>query len=153
MIEYALPGIFSSNLTFVIFKGAAKVLEPIFGKDKVLSVDLDKKDTFSETKQIIQKRLSENYSIFSYVEKTYYERKNIYTMTKFRSGMFRIAQELNIPITPVVCEHLEYDYGIIRNEAPRVYILKPFYVSNLEADMEKCWKNMGRYLRMTRYKI
>lgn len=151
--EYLLPGIFHPNLTFVILKGATKFAEPIFGKDRILSIDLDSTNNFENTKDIIEKRIKKNYSIFSYVEKTYYSRKNIYTLTEFRSGMFRIAQQLNIPITPVICEHIEYEYGFIGKNKPKIIILEPFYVIDIEKDIFQCRNKMAKILGRTRYKF
>lgn len=150
-IEYLLPGILPENLSFIAFRGAVKYLNPIFGKERIISVDLDNKGNFECLEKEVEDRIKKNH-IFCYVEKNYYERKDIYTLKEFRSGIFHIAKKLNITITPIVCEHFENEYGIIKNNI-NVTVLESIKVENVEESIKICREKMGKVLSGTRYKI
>jgi 1-acyl-sn-glycerol-3-phosphate acyltransferase len=152
-LEYFIPGLFEQNVCIVVFKGAKKRLDNIF-REKIIYIDLNTKNNFETLKKDIQDRVKKGYSIYVYPEKIYYERKNIYTLQKFKSGIFHIAKMLNLTITPVICDHSENNFGFnnYSSEKYKIKILPSFEIKNVEQDMEKCFNIMRRSLKHLSYK-
>jgi len=77
-----------------------------------ISVPL-KKNSYKEClKQISQHTLRKKRSIWVYPERDGC-RKQKYSSPPLRSGIFKIAEHLNLPVVPLVCSHLSSATGII----------------------------------------
>ena len=149
-IEYTIPGLFEGKISIMLFKDAYKKLVNIFGKDRLICIDLDSKNQFQQTKNDIQDKINKGYSIYLYPERKYYNRKNIYELTEFRSGIFHIAKELNISITPIIIDHFQFENVIFSNRY-NIYIDKSIIITNVEEDIKKCVNIMLRKLRYFKY--
>ena len=69
-----------------------------------------------------------------------------------RSGFFSIANQLNIPITPVVIDHIFDVYGIPENNYFQIKIGETEYVHNVEETMKKVFKFISKELNNFKFK-
>ena len=152
-LEYLIPGLFTNDTCIVAFKGAKKILENVF-KEKIIYIDLDSKNNFEIFQKEIKDKIDKGYNIYVYPEKTYYQRKDVYDLQNFKSGIFHIAKKLNLTITPIICDHSENNFGFSNysEEKYKIKILESFKIKNVKEDIEKCFKIMKRKLKHLRYK-
>jgi hypothetical protein len=106
--------------------------------DKILTHVITRKNktknNYKEIKRKIKNVLEENISIFVYVEKESSSIGN--SVGIIRSGIFHIAKELNISITPVCFDHIEYNKcGIIQRQNYNIHVGDTFYVNNVKTDI------------------
>jgi hypothetical protein len=136
-IEYLTHGLFCDKLCVVVHGPAVKILKYIYGKEHTISVD---KGSFDRVKKEIRDKMREGYSIFSYVEREYHDRKDVYDVCELRSGMFSIAKELNVTMTPVCIDHLDHIMGITNDTYFQIKVGDSFIVDNIEEDMARVKK-------------
>jgi len=146
VIEYSAVGVFPLNTSFMVHKDIGSFLKTFFGK-KIIVVDVKKKNTFNIIEKSIQNSISSGFHIFAYPEKSYYTRKNIYSLNPFRSGLFKIAKKLNITVTPVVIDHMKTEWPSQR----RICILPPMHVDNVDETIQACRKMMTTKLYFMKY--
>jgi len=89
-----------------------------------------KKDSYEKTKKEVIKHIKEGRSIFSYVSKT--PRMGPTKIQNMRSGMFRLAKELNIPITLVAIDYIDINFGIIPYQNFNIVIGDTLYVDDVK---------------------
>ena len=87
------------------------------------------KGNFDNIKEFIKKNIQKNHSIVCYVETIRCMQGKV---GRVRTGIFKISQELNIPITPVVIDKIYYDdlYKMPMQNF-HIYIGKTFVVTNV----------------------
>ena len=112
-IEYFTHGLFGSKLCLLVHGPAVNILKYLYGNDNLISVN---KGNFDKVQELVDKKMNDGYSIFCYVERDYYNRKDNYSIQEFRTGMFNIAKKLNKTITPLCIDHLEHFMGFIDTE-------------------------------------
>jgi hypothetical protein len=108
--------------------------------DKILTHVITRKNSsknnYEEIKNKMKTTLDKNISIFVYIEKESSAIGN--PIGIIRSGMFSIAKELNISITPVCFDHIEYNkLGIIYKQNYRIHVGDTFYVTDIKKDIHK----------------
>lgn len=130
-VEYLAQGLFYDKMCLMLHKPAIAVLKYIFGRKNLIGVS---KGEFDKLQNVIDKKVKEGYSIFSYVEREYHTRKDDYSITDIRSGVFRIAKNLKIPITPVVIDHIEHINGIVENYTFNIIVDDTRLVENIEEE-------------------
>lgn len=93
------------------------------------------KNSFDETKlQIKHKIFNENKYIFVYTNESPYINRHNYG--KIRSGVYRIAQELNVPITLVCFDNIDTTwYGSIKEQPFMISVGPTYYVNNIKKSM------------------
>lgn len=134
-IEYLTHGLFCDKLCVVVHGPALKILKYIYGEKHIIPVE---KGSYEKVQEKIVTKISEGYSIFSYVERDYYNRKSDYDVCELRSGMFSISRELNVTLTPVCIDHIHHIMGIIDYECHfNVKIGDSFVVKDVKDDMNK----------------
>ena len=92
-----------------------------------------KSNDYNNIKKNIAKAITDGHSVFAYITKPSHNRN----IGKIRSGMFSIAKELGIPITPIVFDYIYSIYGYIPSQKYRIRVGDTFLVNNIEKDMEK----------------
>ena len=130
-IEYFIPMLLGDKVCLLVHAPAIKFVKHFYGLDHVIPVY---KGDFNNLQQKIKEKIDEGYHIFSYIERDYFNRKNIYDITDLRSGMFSIAKNINTTITPIVCDHIEHTVGIL-NTKFKIIIGKTKYISNISEEM------------------
>lgn len=82
---------------------------------------------YNEVKNALLHKLKEGISIFSYSTRPFIKDR----IGKVRSGMFRIAKELNTTVTPVYFDHIEHSYGVIHEQKYNIVVGDTFKVDDI----------------------
>ena len=149
VLEYLIPGLFTHKFCFVMAKHAKLIVGKILKDENVIYID--SKGSYDFLKSQIEKKLKEGYSIFVYPEKISKNSENIYTLEKFKSGIFNISKQLNVKIFPLIFNHLEYEFALIKNNNFQMESLKPISIKN-DNDIDECFKNMNSSLKRIKFK-
>lgn len=119
--EYLLVGLFRAKLIARKFSQVGilrKFSQLVYNENNYVEVN-KQGSNFDRIKDTIDN--SPN-SIIAYVENQQY-REDIYKLTPLRTGMFHISRDLNIPIVPIIIDHLKYSLdGRINNTTFNIYI-------------------------------
>ena len=118
-VEYLVHGLFCDKFCLLVYGPAIKVLKHLYGMDHLISVE---KGSFDKVQENIKDKINKGYSIFSYVERDFNNRKSPYELCELRKGVFTIAKNLNTTITPVCIDHIEHTFGIFENNIFRVQL-------------------------------
>ena len=70
-------------------------------------------------------------------------------ISKLRTGLFRIAKELNISITPISIDYINAVYGIIPNQNFRICVGETFKPTEIYNDIYKVRKFFKEKLTRT----
>ena len=134
--------------TSIILRGNAIVKDFIYKPIKKNS----SQDTYENIKKQIKNSLEKNTSVFGYC--TLYEPYKLFKL-KMRTGLFRIAKELNVTITPVVFDIIDTDnFFSIKQQNYEIYIGESFYVSDIEKDVKtvrKLFKDKLKEFKENKY--
>lgn len=152
ILEYMIIGIFPTNTSWLVHSNMAKILIPIFGKKRIISVNVRDKNSFAKIAKDVQKRLAIGYHVFAYPEKSYYTRRGFYDLNPLRSGLFHIAKMLGVTITPVVCDHLHYSSGFVDPIRHKIEVLQSIVVTNVNQTINQCEKIMRKKLHYLKYR-
>jgi len=118
-VEYLVHGLFCDKFCLLVYGPAIKVLKHLYGTEHLIAVE---KGSFEKVQEDIQNKIKEGYSIFSYVERDYYNRIHPYELCNLRKGIFSIAKNLNTTITPVCIDHIDHTFGVFENNIFRIQI-------------------------------
>ena len=102
------------------------------------------KNCYENTKNIIIEHLNDGRSIFAYVTKYPLDVPN--TIQTIRSGMFRIAKELNIPITLIAFDFVETKFHEIQKQNFHIEIGDTFKVDSIQDAIYKTRKFYNKAL-------
>jgi len=91
-------------------------------------------NSYERMKLEIKNHIDNDRYVFVYVSKA------ACYISKLRSGMFRIAKELNIPITPLAVDYIDSYYGVIPYQNFYMYVGETFYVDDVDSDMYRTRK-------------
>ena len=100
-------------------------------KDKFIMIDLKKGKNYDKLKDAISEKIK-TMSLWCYVENCHSRITKTKLGLPLRSGIFNIAQNLNIPITPVYVSHLTFKNGILTNENFKIQLGKTHLISSLK---------------------
>lgn len=100
---------------------------------------------YEEVKSCIIEKLKAGISIFSYSSKPFINDR----IGKVRSGMFRIASELNVTITPIYFDHIDHLYGIIPVQRYSIVVGDTFFVDDVDA----CVYRAKKFFKETRKEL
>jgi len=92
------------------------------------AIYINEKNSYDNTKKEIIEHIKEGRSIFSYVTKT--PRLGPIHIQNMRTGMFKIAKELNIPVTQITIDYIDTNFGIINDQNFHIVIGDTFYVDD-----------------------
>lgn len=143
-IEYTANTLLAQKMCLLLWGDAIKSVQLIYGKDNLIGVN---KGSFDKTQEIIMRKMKEGYSIFAYIEKDYTLRKSIYTIDSLRTGMFTIAKNLGVTITPVVFDHFEHSFGIVNDNVYKIFVDKTRIVTDVEEEVLQVSNLFKRKLR------
>jgi 1-acyl-sn-glycerol-3-phosphate acyltransferase len=77
-------------------------------------------------------------SVLGYIDTP--ERKNSIFPQRYRTGLLRMAKELNVPITPIIIDNIELRNGSFPKQNFNIYIGKTFFVNDIGEDIGKIKK-------------
>ena len=126
-IEYLVHGLFCDKFCLVVYGPAIKVLKHIYGEEHLIAVE---KGHFDKVQNEIESKIKDGYSIFSYIERDYYNRKGDFELCDLRTGMFSIAKNIDVNITPVCIDHIDHFYGITDGSVFKIKIGDTFKVTD-----------------------
>lgn len=109
--------------------------------DNYIIVNSEKSE-YQNVKNQVLEQYKQKRSIFAYVTKC--PQKSFY-IRPCRSGMFRIAQELNIPITPIAFDYIHSFCGIVPKQRYEIKVGKTFKVENIDVDT----RNVHKFFRQS----
>jgi len=112
-IEYLAQRLIPGNVCGVAFDSFVGRLIRLTGSEEDFIVLPYKKGSTYELLRDKIKSKIKTMSIFGYVENCHLRLTNNEIGLPLRSGLFEIAKELNITITPIFISHQEYKYGKI----------------------------------------
>lgn len=90
---------------------------------------------YDDTKKQIKECINQGRSVFSYITRN--SEISPTFIPAIRSGIFHIAKELGVMITPVAFDYIDMNGGIISKQNFRIEVGEPFYVENPETDMRR----------------
>ena len=152
-IEYLCNKLLSKGICFVILKAAVvqSRIVKLFYKDNCV-IFVAKNGSFQHTVGLIKRKIRQGYSIFTYIEKDYYKRRDKYTISELRSGMFTIAKTIGVTITPIVFDHIDHYAGVIMQDKFRIYIDSTRLVEDVYTEVESVRKLFTKKLRLFKIK-
>ncbi len=101
----------------------------------ILTPDTEQTRAYASVKTQVEEHLAAGRHIFSYINHP----SNIHPRhyERYRTGMLRIAQELDIPVTPMAIDQLETGIGgALCEQSFQVWLGEPFYVTDVEHDLQ-----------------
>ena len=107
-----------------------------------------KKHQYQMIKEEIFRYNRKGVSSFAYITDCHHK-SGLYT-NPVRTGMFRIAKELNIPITPIAFDYIQSYYGIIPYQNYEIKVGDTFSVSDIEIDTRMVQKFFNSSLKSFR---
>jgi hypothetical protein len=151
------PSIFICNYCNDRLENLACILIPkkmaVIMKSKIFSkfVDYtiftkDSGSSYDKIKKEIGEHVGNGVSVLSYVTNAPKGRRDV---RKMRSGMFRMANELNIPITLVTIDYLDIDFTV-KKQKLYMEIGDTFYVDDINEAMAKTKLYFRKTLRKFR---
>ena len=156
-IEYLcnklLHPIQNKGICFVILKAAvvqSRIVKLFYPDNCILFIA--KGGSFQHTLDLIKRKISQGYSIFTYIEKDYYKRRDKYSISKLRSGMFTIAKTIGVTITPVVFDHIDHYAGLITQDTFRIHIGSTRLVKDVAEEVELVRQLFTKKLRLFKIK-
>lgn len=111
VLEYTIPRLIPTRLCFLTSRRAENVLKLVYDPEEYLVFNDSKSNNYEYLREKIRKRI-QTISMFVYVEdKT--QRLHDFHVGNMRKGMFYIAKELGITITPLAVDIMVIENGVI----------------------------------------
>jgi len=162
------PTMLVTNYIYDRFEHLACIVIPheiaiVMGKAMVKLAKLDKVvdhfilrstegGSFDDVKQQVQTKFNQGLSIFTYVTKISPGRGHV---SRVRSGMFTIAKDLGIPITPVAIDYVHFNpLGAIVPQNFQIHIGETFRVDDIQTAVRKTrtfLKQQHQYFIQTKF--
>lgn len=111
----------------------------------------DYKNSYENIKLDIKKQIEQGNYIFAYITKATHKYTYIGNM---RTGLFSIAKELGVPITPIAIDYIDYSYGIIHYQNFHMHVGDTSYVEDVRTSMYNTrifFKNRLKYFQRNKY--
>lgn len=121
-----------------------------FGFDKLCDViTTEENSCFDETLHKVDQKLKEGKYVISYINKSPYINRHNYG--KIHTGMFKIAQQLGVPITLVAFDNIETTwYGAIRDQPFVINIGPTFFIEKEKSITEYVYLTKKYYQQQTK---
>lgn len=130
---YLAQGLIPRDVCIISSIRAKSFLELIYPDDRMILLK-DEKNRYEKTKQMIADKIK-RYSIFSYINDNS-TRHGKYHLGNLRKGMFYIAKELQIPITPIAFGYLEPVLGSLPSYTYYIKVGPTTYVNDVQKSMK-----------------
>ena len=132
-IEYLLHSLVPKNICLMMDEGGKKFIQNVYTIDKLILLKSGK-GNYNEAKREVENKIK-NFSIFVYVNnnKTKFHNHHI---GRLRKGIFYIAKELNISITPIIFEYVESTIGFLTNKKIRIKVGDTTNIVNVDESIK-----------------
>lgn len=136
-IEYYNQSLLPQNYIFVANQKFGRILKNYYPSDRIHTIDFSKKNNYQNLKNHIKHLLNQTNVCLYFDTKVNYKglKKNTYQLQTPRLGIFNIAKELNVKITPIVMDHLYISNGLIPPQNYQIYVGKSRFI-NSQSDIE-----------------
>lgn len=124
MLEYAVQWLIPRKISVVMIDE----LKGFMGKFGVDMICVKNKKNYNPLKLAIKEKIKSRF-IFSYINKPQ-SRLHRYDLGRVRSGIFHIAYELGIPITPIAIDCVDHYTGVILNQKFQIKVGTTEIISN-----------------------
>lgn len=128
-----------------MLKGLGTLITPIIVRKDSNSYD--------EMKKQIQEMNEKGFYVFVYIEKCCsYITKN--HLGPIRNGIFNIAKELDIPVTPVAFDRIVYNHGVLKKQNYQICVGETFKVDNVNDSKYTTRRFLGnkiKYFNKTKF--
>jgi hypothetical protein len=114
ILEYTIPSLLPLPVCFLTSQRAEKALKLVYSKEEYLVFNDGKKKNFEYLKECIQERVKTS-SMYVYVEDQS-QRIHDFHVGNMRKGMFYIAKELGVTITPIAIDGVLLQNGMIPDQ-------------------------------------
>jgi hypothetical protein len=152
-IEYLANYLLSNNICMLLYKGSviqSKITKYFYEEDQILFVGRGSK--FAETQEKVKAKIARGYTVLVYAEKKFYQRRTKYDISTLHSGIFSIARNISVPITPVVFDHIDHTLGIVSNDDYKIYVDRTRDVKDAVQSMDEVRILFRRKLRLFKFK-
>lgn len=138
--------IISRNISYMGNGFSSFAMGSVFKEEDYIPVDHRHGNYYEKTRDIIAQRIKSK-SIYGYPESSDNNKRERGYVYPLRSGLFRIARELKIPVVPVVVEHLSRDV-IMSQRTQHIYIGKAISADiPLDSMMRQTFDFMVKHLQ------
>ena len=148
MIEHLVHGMLPEKTCLVVWEGVKTFTSRMVGEENLLYTS---KNCFEKLYKDIKIKIKKGYYIVAYPEKKWTERKNWYDVCQLRTGMFRIAQKLNIPVIPMAIDHMRMTIHMDTYHY-RVKLGKPLLVDDIDTSVSIVYNFLSKSVRNFKYK-
>jgi hypothetical protein len=124
-IEYLAPALLPTPMYFIASARAKPVMSSVYPDEECGYLPQGKKQLYQMTKELIGEKIK-TMSVFMYVEDM--SRRYGRDVGGLRKGVFWIAKELGVTITPVVIDNIRESWDRVPNQRYEVYIGPTMYV-------------------------
>lgn len=135
VLEYALPSILPKPVCMVSSDRAKKLLSLAYEPENFLVFDSSKKNNYDNLKELIRERMK-SISLYVYVDDMS-KRIGDNHIGILRKGMFYIAKELGVTITPIAMDTIVTNMGIIPSQKFEVKVGETMKVDDPKAAIHK----------------
>ena len=146
--EYALQWLLPRRVCVVVIAELREFMTRL-GKD-ILCVE--KKNSYQTLKLGIKNKINNSF-IFAYINKPQ-SRLHKYDLGRVRTGVFYIAYELGIPITPIAIDSIDHIAGSVRNQKFQIKVGRTSIITEpIEyiKQTKKFFKDNIEYFARTKY--
>lgn len=152
VLEYAIPSLIPRQICFLTSRRAEKALKLVYGPEEYLVFNDSKGNNYEYLREEIRKRIQTT-SMFVYVEdKT--QRIHDFHVGNMRKGMFHIAKELGVTITPLAVDGIIIENGVIPEQKFEVLLGPTQKVTDpitTMLDVRKFLLENKRYFQKTKF--
>ena len=136
ILEYLSQFIFPIKISIVASQRSRSLLKLVYEDENIITFNNLKRKQYELLKNKIKRHIKYS-SIYVYVDDMS-TRYHQFHVGKLRKGMFFIAKELGITITPVVIDGIISSYGNIHSQNFEIKIGKTRHVKNPKNEIVKC---------------
>jgi len=142
LIEYFTQGLLPQNYILVVNKKFRGFVDKVYPMDRLILLDVDNPDSdnYSQLLELVKSKTSQGYNIFCYFDTRHpkypAKKKGKYTLNGIRKGIFNIAKQLDIPVIPIVMDHLYISNGSIPRQQFKINVSDEVYIKD-ESDIER----------------
>jgi len=141
-IDFCSIQLLPTKLCFIVGGiGTAKfIIKPLFGSSNHIFFNLNTNSNFDQIKEKIKEKIQQT-SILVFVERFSLMESNK-KIAPLRSGIFSIAKDLNIPITPLLIDSVRTTNGVIDKQPFELVIGDTMMVDVVKRDCRNVRKFM-----------
>lgn len=121
-------------VAFLPIKLAVITKTKIFTNFVDYSIMTEDGPNYDNVKAEVRECYDKNFSILTYITNAPKGRRDV---RKMRSGMFRIAKELKIPVTLVAIDYIDFDFINISKQDLNLRVGDTFFVNDVEDSMKR----------------